>query len=113
MFPELWGMPSDTGRAKTDKPNPFKMSVVIDAYFAAKVLPGVKLEMTLRQAWGAYLKGELIHDTNNGTGKDKQRRFERVISISGDFTIADETKRDVLGRLQHYIIVKQSEGLKA
>ena len=113
MFPELWGMPSDTDRAKTDQPYTFKESVLIDAYFAAQVLPEVKLEMTLRQAWGAYLKRELIHDTNNGTGKDKQQRFERVISITGDFTIADETKRDVLGRLQHYIIVKQSEGMKA
>ena len=104
------GIPPDSAR---DRPYTFKEQVIIDAYFASMVLPEVKLEMTLRQAWAAYLKRELVHDITKGTGKDKQQRFERVISITGDFTIADETKRDVLGRLQHYIIVKQSDGMKA
>ena len=103
-------IPPDSAR---DRPYTFKEQVIIDAYFASMVLPEVKLEMTLRQAWAAYLKRELVHDITKGTGKDKQQRFERVISITGDFTIADETKRDVLGRLQHYIIVKQSDGMKA
>ena len=103
-------IPPDSDR---DRPYTFKEQVIIDAYFASKVLPEVKLEMTLRQAWAAYLKRELLHDITKGTGKDKQQRFERVISVTGDFTIADETKRDVLGRLQHYIIVKQSDGMKA
>ena len=112
-FDELWNMPSDADRENTGKPYTFKESVMIDAYFAAQVLPEVKLEQTFRQAWANYLKRELITDVTTGNGRDKQNRFERVFAITGDFVIGDETKRDVLTRLQKYIDVRADDGIKA
>ena len=112
-FMEMWDIPSDAERARTGKPFTFKESVMVDAYFAAQVLPEVKLEQTFRQAWVNYLKRELITDVTTGNGRDKQNRFERVFAITGDFVINDETKRDVLTRLQKYIDVRANDGIKA
>ena len=47
-----------------------------------------------------------------GDGKAKQQRFERVIAITGDFAIADETKDDVLDRLQQFISFKKTTAAK-
>jgi integrase len=98
---------SDIDRART-----FQEEVTIDAFFASQKLPEVKRRKTFRQAWRDYLKAKRL-DTRIGDGKAKQQRFERVIAITGDFTIADETKDDVLDRLQQFISYKQDNGSKA
>ena len=99
-FDENWNTPNDADRESTGKPYSFQESVMVDAYFAAQVLPAVKLEQTFEQSWVNYLKRELITDVTTGNGLGKLNRFERVFAITGDFVISDETKRGVLTRLQ-------------
>ena len=62
----------------------------------------------MREAWADYVRLKGL-DTSKGDGKDKQQRFERVIAFTGDFLISDESKDDVLDRLQSFIDNKQRE----
>lgn len=91
----------------------FEDEAKLRAVQALVKMPEIKREKTFRQAWADYLSDMLITDVTTGLGKDKQGRFNRVIAITGDFMISDETKDDVLDRLQLYINEKVSQGLKA
>ena len=66
----------------------------------------------MREAWADYVRLKGL-DTSKGDGKDKQQMFERVIAFTGDFLMSDESKDDVLDRLQKSIERELSEFLAA
>jgi len=107
-FPEMWNIPSDAERGEV--PYTFQESVVIDAYFATQKLAEVKLEQTFRQAWDSYKQRMQMTPAK---AKDMQGRFERVLAITGDFMINDNTKREALQRLQLFIDTRAAQGTKA
>ena len=109
-FPELWSIPSDNDPERRDVPYTFQESVTIDAYFATKKLAEVKLEQTFRQAWISYKERKQLTPSKD---KELQARFERVAAVTGDFVINDNTKREVLQRLQLYIDTRAAQSIKA
>ena len=86
----------------------FRQEVLGDAWKAIQTLPEYRRRKTMREAWADYVRLKGL-DTSKGDGKDKQQRFERVIAFTGDFLISDESKDDVLDRIQSFIDNKQRE----
>ena len=63
---------------------------------------------TMREVWADYIRLKKI-DVSTGDGKDKQQRFERVLSYTGDFYVTNETQDEALDRIQEFIHRKQQD----
>ena len=81
-IPEIDDIVDDSKRRKLT----FREQALGAAWAAVQELPQVTSRQTMREAWDRYVKDNNI-DTTQGTGKDKQQRFNRVIKHTGDFTI--------------------------
>ena len=57
---------------------------------------------TMREAWNDYLKANNIN-ISTADGKQKQARFEEILSLTGNFIISDDTKDEILSRIQTFI----------
>ena len=103
-MPEIDDIIDDSKRRKLT----FREQALGAAWAAVQELPQVTSRQTMREAWDRYVKDNNI-DTTQGTGKDKQQRFNRVIKHTGDFTISEETKDDVQLRIQSFIAGKRHD----
>ena len=103
-IPEIDDIIDDSKRRKLT----FREEALGAAWAAVQQLPQVTSRQTMREAWDRYVRDNNI-DTSQGTGKDKQQRFNRVIKHTGDFIISDDTKDDVQMRIQSFIAGKRHD----
>lgn len=86
----------------------FKEQAYAAAWKALQTAPKFQKKQTMREAWARYISDQKI-DVTEGDGKDKQQRFERVLTYTGDFTISQETREDVQDRIQNFIYGKRQD----
>lgn len=103
-IPEIDGIIDDSKRRKLT----FREEALGAAWAAVQELPQITSRQTMREAWERYVKDNNI-DITQGAGKDKQQRFNRVIKLTGDFIISNETKDDVQMRIQNFITGKRHD----
>ena len=95
-------------KSKKGTPANFRQEVLADAWQVIQKTPEFRRRKTMREAWSEYLERGRI-DVSKGDGRKKQQRFERVLAHTGDFIISDETKDDVLDRVQNFVTAKQRD----